>query len=171
MGISVNCKEKGFCCSYSGWNRLRVTIIEATLRYLRAKFVLDESTKNEEDEDHNYGYNKKEIEKFIDRINILLSTSTHKDGHVNIFIHIITEFPQYIDALIYFNVGGIYSLVNKSDCEGFYSPGNSLDIIILLDLIKPIINEYYNDEYSTIYEDIYDMFEESWKEKENIIIS
>jgi len=87
---------------------------------------------------------------------------------VNYFISSIDDVEQFI----YFNILGIYVLCNKSDSDGYYSPGNSLDIICLLDLIKQyLIN---SEVYSCIYvneNSVYNLFNESLQKKINVVIS
>lgn len=56
-----------------------------------------------------------------------------------------------IDSFIHFDVNGVISLCNKNDCEGYYSSGNSLDIINLLDLIKNHIQNTDKEIYNMIY--------------------
>jgi len=56
---------------------------------------------------------------------------------------------KFINSLNYFGLGGLYALCNQSDCEGFYTPGNSLDIYRLLVKIKPRV-EKYEDFYDRI---------------------
>jgi hypothetical protein len=59
------------------------------------------------------------------------------DDILGTFIGLSKSNFAIVDALIYFDIGGLYSFCNKNDCEGFYSPGNSVDICKLFDLIEP----------------------------------
>jgi hypothetical protein len=58
----------------------------------------------------------------------------------------ILDFLSEIEAyethntLIFFGMNGLYKLIAKSDCEGFYSPGDSLDICNMLNLIEPYLS-------------------------------
>ena len=70
--------------------------------------------------------------------------------------------------LIYFNLSGIYTLLHKSDCEGFYSVGNSYDIYEMIQLVKPNMDSHF---FKTINEEVELLFKTSWENKENIIIS
>ena len=80
--------------------------------------------------------------------------------------------------LIYFDIGGLYSLCNKSDCEGFYSVGNSIDICKLFDLIEPFIKLNDEDKHSAIYvsgtgfycKSLYELFKESATQNKKITI-
>ena len=73
------------------------------------------------------------------------------------------------NTLIYFNIGGLYTLCNKSDCEGYYSVGNSYDILHLITLIKPFINKDYDCLYENI-DIIEKIFQESIKKNKIVII-
>lgn len=181
MGVDFYCGDVSFGCSYGGWNEIRKIIIKSTFDYIQDKFQKDfelYNSINNEGNEHFIGegstYNcyKKEINKIIE----LMKSSSKKsnvfgkdiDNTINDFI-VITRKLSYIDALIYFDIGGLYSLCNKSDCEGFYSVGNSVDICQLFDLIEPFIK--LNDEYthSIIYNtetrfygvSVYELFKES----------
>ena len=59
---------------------------------------------------------------------------------LDIFNNIYTESWNFNDAFIHFDLGGLYSLCNKNDYEGYYSIGNSYDICELFLKIKPFIN-------------------------------
>jgi hypothetical protein len=80
-----------------------------------------------------------------------------------------------IDSLNYFGLVGLYALCYKSDCDGFYSPGNSLDICILLDKLKETFERYIidDDEYRSIYNSeygVYSVFDTSYKTLHNVWI-
>lgn len=180
MGVSIICDEESFSCCYSSWNTIRTNIIKKTLDYLNNYFSLNEC------EDSNELIDRKKIISFFENI---LSKNDEKQN-INIFginvicnlepvdllIYPIDLLIQNIDfnitnILIYFNIGGLYSLCNKSDCEGYYSVGNSYDILNLITLIKPFINKDDNDNYDCLYENI-DIIEKIFKEsiKKNKIV-
>ena len=82
---------------------------------------------------------------------------------------------KYINALNRFHIGGLFALCNQSDCEGYYTPGYSLDICSLLDRIEPFVKKYdcYNCIYTKegrTYNRIYDVFEESYKTMKKVSI-
>jgi len=150
-----------FGCAYNSWNEIRTKIVYATFKYI-------ETIDNEE--------NKEYIET-IREITSFIANDINSSRRPSVrFIEIINTEQMYIDTLIYFNVGGLYALCNKSDCEGFYSPGNSYDICRLLDLIEPFIeiDEYYERIYTPLTNTdncrLYDVFEESWKTRTKVII-
>jgi hypothetical protein len=171
MGVSITCDEESFSCSYSTWNTIRTNIIEKTLDYLNNHFSLNEC------EDSNELIDRKNIIIFFENI---LSKNDEKQNkiifNINVMCNLqpIDSFIQninfnIINALIYFNIGGLYSLCYKSDCEGYYSVGNSYDILNLITLIKPCINKEDNYLYHNIV-DIEKIFQESIKKNKIVII-
>jgi hypothetical protein len=164
MGVDFFCDQQEFSCSYDKWNNIRITIMNATFNYIKDEInnivsILNNDTCN---------YYKDNITEII-RLNELYQC---KNGElsVNYFISSIDE--KGIDALIYFNVFGLYSLCNKSDTDGYYSPGNSLDIICLLDLIKHyLINSEFYTSIIINNNSVYNLFNESLQKKFNVIIS
>jgi hypothetical protein len=83
----------------------------------------------------------------------------------------------FINILIQFGVGGIYTLCNKSDCDGFYTPGNSYDICELLNVIKPFTiknKDNLDDEENWVYrctDKLLELFQESSEKKLLVSIS
>ena len=76
----------------------------------------------------------------------------------------------------YFELGGLFALCNQTDCEGYYTPGNSLDICSLFDRIEPFVKK--NDDYNCIYNKegrlynrLYDVFEYSYKTLKRVTIA
>jgi hypothetical protein len=172
MGVDFYCNNKTFGCSYGGWNERRIYILKITYKYLI------DAIKNQKNEI----YTQEELEQisksYLEVINKIFefgSISSVDKFKLNIHN---TYFA--LDILIKFDVGGLYALINKNDYEGQYTPGNSLDICKLLDVIKPyfdkddedvsyIYNSIYvpnifgDDEADSGYVCIYELFEESWK--------
>jgi hypothetical protein len=187
MGIDVGCVDYSFSSSYGYWNTIRETIIKATFDYIADKFQKDDELyKNitEEDDEHyigegsNYFSYKNTINNFINSLSkrgVITNVLCTDNNLVVKFLNLNTNL-SYIDALIYFNIGGLYALCNKNDCEGFYSVGNSTDIVLLFDLIEPFLKNY-DDCYECIYvaegrfsNRLYDVFKESIDKKQKVII-
>ena len=164
MGIDLYCDKQYFYSSYSIWNLIRTTILSATLHYLRdelKQYIKDNS--NDQFQNNNIIKNLNEMIDFNDEYLLV-----NKELSINLFLSSIVN----LDDLIQFDIYGIYALCNKSDCEGFYSPGNSLDICILLDIIKPYIKD--SDIYTKLFlseNSLYKLFEESFTKKIKITIS
>lgn len=182
MGIDIGCIKKSTGMSYSGWGNIRRQLISITFMFL-------EKMKPGEEECH-YFINLKQICKIM--MNIIYDEKENLRDNTNDFnvfyqiqreTRLYTNFmqnmkqtPFYLDALIFYGVGGLYSLCDKSDCEGCYSPGNSLDICKWLDLIKDDVKGYEEALYNCIFvpdhygDCIYDVFDESWKNNAPVII-
>jgi hypothetical protein len=95
------------------------------------------------------------------------------------FYNVCNKQRSTINALIYARLGGIYSLINKSDCEGLYSVGNSYDICELFKLIKPHlygVKESTTDTdpddwlYNLVENELEPLFKASVDNQENVII-
>ena len=79
----------------------------------------------------------------------------------------------FIDTLVFFNISGLCAFCNKSDCEGYYSVGNSYDICQLFKLIKNfyiVDKEFFQDIHKTINK-IKKVFQESVRKRKIITIS
>jgi len=187
MGIDVVCDDNSFSTSYGYWNTIRETIIKTTFDYIIDKFqkdeelyknITDENDKHYIGEGSNYFMHKKNINNIINSVSksgVITNFLYAGDNLVVKFLGSATNL-SYIDSLIYFNIGGLYALCNKSDCEGVYSVGNSHDIILLFDLIEPFVKNY-DDCYKCIYvvEDrlynrLYDVFKESIEKNKKVKI-
>jgi hypothetical protein len=115
----------------------------------------------------------------INKIIMIIDASTQINGDNSIKILIeICQNLNFLNALNYFEIGGLLALCNQSDCEGYYTPGNSLDICILFDKIEPFVKKYdcYSCIYGNIDEDnwsnkLYDVFEYSYKNCKKVIIT
>jgi hypothetical protein len=77
-----------------------------------------------------------------------------------------------LNALNKFHLGGLFALCNQSDCNGHYTPGNSLDICILLDIIEPNLKSYESydciyqeNQFNQFYNYLYKVFEHSHTNK------
>jgi len=183
MGIDLHSGNCFFGCSYSSWNHLRYIIIKATLKYLGE--LIDNYVKNDAENDpkndveSNYQCYLDDIKNFLYKIEqVRMCYSNNEEGKLlHIFISIITSDMSYLDKLIRFDLGGLFSLCYKSDCDGFYSAGNSLDICKLLDTIKPFVRTIDDHTYNAIYTKderhhniLYEVFEDSWKNNNVIVI-
>ena len=188
MGVDFYCGDVTYGCSYGTWNALRKLVIKSTFDYIQDKFqkdfelynsILDEEDQHFIGEGSTYNCYKTDVIKIILSMAGPLEKNIFGfDNHINNFID-ITRNLSYVDALIYFDIGGLYSLCNKSDCEGFYSVGNSVDVCQLFDLIEPFVK--LNDEYkhSAIYvsgtgfycKSLYELFKESKTQNKKITIS
>lgn len=152
MGIDIVCDTESFSCTYSTWNEIRNQIIDTTYEYIKNIIV-------DGDENPNDLVYKKIID---DKFFIINQSKNKIDCLINCSYKL-----EFIDGLINFNIGGLYALCNKNDCEGYYSVGNSYDICGLFKIIKPYLIKY------PIYNNILNIelvFQESVNIKQKIII-
>jgi hypothetical protein len=165
------CGDKRFHCSHKSWNELRNNIILATIEYLEDTLNTTEEIPDHEVYNHDYyalhalhlleQFYKETKDTPVDRI-VLLS----KLVRTNMF---------FINALTYFGIIGLYELCYKTDGEGHYSPGNALNISLLLDKIEPYLQKK-EEIYYFIYLikdfncSIYDVVQESYQSMQNIKI-
>ena len=187
MGIDLYCNDVTFYCSYSYWNTIRERIIMATLDYITNKFQKDSelySEQNTDDENYigegsNYYIYKNMITDIITELKkpSLITNIIFKNTNLIEKFSKLTVNTANIDALNYFDIGGLYSLCNKSDCSGYYTSGNAVDIIELLNLIEPFVKKY-DDIYFSIYDiegkcnnRLYDLYKESALKNAKICIS
>jgi hypothetical protein len=188
MGIDLYCGDITFGCSYSSWNNIRTEIIKATIDYIQDKFEKDkELYGNLSEDDENYIgdgslYNAYMENLLLFKNNILCQTLINNDPYlsdnkINKLIKCCYNI-MFINALNYFELGGLFALCNQSDCEGYYTPGNSLDICSLLNRIEPFVIKYkcYNSifpirEEVRLCNTVYEVFEYSHKTLHKVDIS
>jgi hypothetical protein len=182
MGVDFYCNETSFGCSYGRWGNIRKTIVWATINYLKDKIKQDEENYNENEigEGTDYysyvGSIKKLSNDLKTKYDINPTNRFNTDSTIEYLLTIVKSSGHYLNALIYFNVCGLFFLCNKNDCEGFYSPGNSLDICKLLDIIKEHVKKLDEEVYENIYneddkyETVYKLFKSSVTNLQNINI-
>jgi hypothetical protein len=163
MGVDFECGDKSYSCGYGRWNNIRRSIIYATYLYVREY--------NNPDDVHSLIYKHVLLTMFD---GCIIWNSAHT-GAVGMIIQECHESNSIIDSMNYFGLVGLYALCYKSDCDGFYSPGNSLDICILLDKIKDTFEQCRVDtsEQECIYNcewGIYSVFDTSYKMLSNVMI-
>lgn len=169
MGIELYCGDKSFECSYGDWYNVRRDLVEATFEYLKVHFAIAEYGEN------TFEYNSMTIlNQYIEIIQngiIISKQSSLLDEY-----YVYSNQLKFIDLLIQFSVGGLYSLCNKNDCEGFYSVGNSYDICVLLKLVKPFLlknKDNLDSPENLVYgwiDDITAIFKESVDKNEFVLI-
>jgi len=167
MGININCDEESFCCTYSTWAEIRHNVIIQTNNYLIDYFS---SNTFDSEENPNEKIDREEILNYMKKILINPNVFSYVDIMIN-----ITNM-DHVNLLILYDIIGVYSLCNKSDCEGYYSVGDSYNICQLFNLIKPFLfknkENIKNGDY--IYDAILDIekiFQESVNKHIKVIIS
>jgi len=164
MGVDFQCGDKSYSCSYSRWNAMRCAIIHVCYLYVRDNL-----------EDTDPEYNDSVYRQ--DLLDMFQECLSGEKNAVNILINKCCNVDNLIDSLNYFSLAGLYALCNKSDCDGFYSPGNSLDICILLDKVRDNFIKLDSNDAEDMFENIYSktygiyyIFEESYKAHKNVWI-
>ena len=134
MGIRLSFKNSkiDFSCSYNYWNIIRISIIKSFMIYLENWININSTTFIEGESFEFYRY--EDLKQLV---------TDYKNIVYDIDFFII--FNKYINALTCFNFGGIYALVNKEDCEAYYSSGNAFDICNLLETIDDSIDKEHYD--------------------------
>ena len=168
MGIDLYCGDKTFGCSHSVWRNVRKTLIESTFEYLVEHFDITDYK-----EDTNEYGSMIALKHYIKRIeNVVVGKQF--DLLDNFYVY--SKHLEFVDLLIQFGVGGIYTLCNKSENEGFYSVGNSYDIYGLIKIVKPFLlknKKNIDAEENWLYngiDNITNIFEESIKKNRIVII-
>lgn len=155
-------KSRGM--SYHGWSDFRNQIITIAFMHLQKK--IESANETSEVEEPTY----REVEIAQDLCKEMTTNNHNTEDIFYIFLGKMLASPDSkLNALINFDLGGLYALCLKNDCQGYYSAGNSLDICNMFDLLKEDIKKYDERLYEVIYEcksdddTIYSIFEESWK--------
>jgi hypothetical protein len=183
MGIDITCNEKSFSCGYGSWNKIRIDTIIATAEYLKHvkttnqfeertyPYVSLEIINEFMSELISYGKDPEQVEKQDPKQEQdPEEVEKQEQNLVGLFLGNCTL--ELIDVLIFFGVGGLFSLCNKSDCEGYYSVGNAYDICELFHIIKPFLIENSDspDNYTNVITQIEDVFKESVEISQKILI-
>ena len=146
MGIHILCNGESYSCGYTAWSIFREEVANAAIRYLR--LIYDQLLSHPDDERHE---EQTCIEKIIEYVEV------NNCDTIEGFFRFFTEI-EFQNAFNYFELGGVYALLNKGDDEGYYTVGNSLDIADTMELIEPHI---IYDDVKTRYDLIKKVFEES----------
>jgi len=160
MSIEFLCGEYSFNCNDKIFNRIKYFIIIATIDYIKIKISDDRKKFNDDligigTSHYNHVKNINNliatIETFINKCQNNCIENTQINELLNIFNNFCENNQTIQNAMIYFNIIGLYTLISKKyNLDSLYSSGNSYDIITLLDLIEPNIlivikNKFNND--------------------------
>jgi len=151
MGVLFICVEKEYSCAYGSWNIVRNEMANATMLYLESLVDVTNAEKM---------YENKMI------CDILTQKSNLTKG-VDDFLETMQQHREFVNQFIALDIYGLYALLNKPDDHGYYSPGNSKDILMLFKRVKPfILSEDVKQRTSQIRR----MFRESVKKNHHITI-
>jgi hypothetical protein len=154
MGVQFDCGEVSISCGYGDWNKIRFFIANACLDFfIEITKDVDASVR---DISTRYECHLLELVEAIQNRN--------PESIVD-FLSAIDEYASH-NTLIFFGMNGLYKLLAKSDCEGFYSPGDAMDIRNMLILIEPHLSNNCDD--LTKFKEL---FNSSVEFNENVMIS
>ena len=154
MGFEIVCGNVSFSCGYSTWMVVREEIAIASLRYLRKVYddmLSVNATKTAE---------QTFMEQLLEYIE-LSGCDTIPD-----FMRLFSDV-DVLNTFIYHRVSGVFALLNKSDTDGFYSVGNSMDIVETMDILQEYI---CYDDVKPMYGQIREVFSESIRAKNPVVI-
>ena len=123
MGVLFMCIDTDYACAYGSWNIVRKEMLCATMRYLESRVDVTDTGKM---------YHNKMICEILERKVDLIKG-------VDEFLEEMTNQHKFINHFIALDIYGLYALINKADDSGYYSPGNSKDILMLFKCVKPFI--------------------------------
>lgn len=150
MGIEIICGDIEYSCSYNSWDLIRMELLNASLLFLENK-LLDTTLDKER----------------IIEITCILQYKNAMLKSVDEFLQIINNNKNFINQFIFYEIYGVYVLLNKSDYDGLYSPGNSIDI---LKMIENTYDFIINDDVLERFEFFIKPFKNSSEKKLNIFI-
>jgi hypothetical protein len=190
MPFLITCAGKSFETDYSKWRMIRIRIAELCMIFIEN---IANKKLNISPDGVVYAMSDKEISKendiiqgriIINQLNDIvedkknLSLEPEEEGisalqaivnernkelNVNDYLMI---FECHTDYLIKIGIYGVVSLLNKGDCEGYYSVGNSFDILKMLNTICK-----NNDFDRTFIEEFREVFEASVSNGKNVSIN
>ena len=193
MGIDLICGSEIFSTSYSGWNILRMKFAEYCIKFIED---LSKNELNISPDGVIYAMSDKEIIRervIIESRDIMkkwnniveakkiLSMNPDEEG-VNYFETFVNKknkelnindylkvYGEHIDYLINIGLYGIVSLLNKSDCDGLYSVGNSIDIIKMLNIVNNM--NIIEERYIEVINKLKKVFQKSVNKKKVVVIA
>jgi hypothetical protein len=176
MGLDIKCNKVDTRCSYSYIHVFRKMLIQSTIQFLESisfskhfeapetwsKYYCTEAKLDDDYEEYEQDYenNKKKTIEYLGAICEspgLFSSLTYRlisdpQPYFRSYIQVEERFHR-------FGIFGLLTFVDHSDCEGYFSPGQSLDILNLFMRIEPFIKKD-TDEYM-MYEDFLEIFKTS----------
>ena len=152
MGILLVCKNVNYSCSYGRWMEFREWVGDLAIQVLRKK----RESLPQTEEDFLY----RETTRLLEYCEIE-NVGTQAD-----YLRVLYN-TDFLNLYIFYHLGGIYALLNKSDDDGYYSVGNAVDIVRSFEVLDALIDE--DDMKRQLYS-IKEVFEESVRTNENVIV-
>lgn len=176
MGLDIKCNKVSMRCTYSFVHVFRKMLIKSTIQFLESisftkhfespetflKYYFQEPRPDNDYEELEDDY-KEEKKKTIYFLQALCESP---ELFSSISYRLLSDPQPYfrchsdaIRKLHEFGINGLMIFVNHSDCEGYFSPGQSLDILNLFMRIETFINKD-TDEFM-MYEEFLEIFKTS----------
>lgn len=176
MLISLICGDNIYTCNILRWNNIRLAIAKATNEYINNfKIQLSNDTESHKDDLYNKSINKNIINSSIDNFiyDVKFSTLIPHPNIISdsILISLLKIYLYYLDMLTIIGAAGIYALMNKGDSDGYYSVGNSHDIISLFKNIMPLIEEEEDDYMKEAIYNVIQIFQASIDNSMTVVIT
>ena len=173
MSIHLICGDFYFTSSISFWNKIRETISIATFDYI-VKYRNDLYNEREDQNINPCQSLVKKIQLLSDlnncihdiRFSLFQTNPMMSGSEDSIHISLLKMYTYYLDILTVLGVAGIFAMTNKSDSEGYYSPGNSADIVNTMKITMPYIE---NDNILSSMQELIDLF--LYSSRENMIVA
>jgi hypothetical protein len=184
MGLDIVCNEKDLHCRYSYIQEIRKNLTIATIKYMESlkfdtQFVPQDIIKNyfipsphdindgeiEYDEQINdFESHKTNMIQFLKETlkpkNNLMLISYELWYNPNPFYKSTINLEE---VLSFFGIISLRTLISHSDCEGYFSVGQSVDIMDLFSRINGFLEDMIKDKEDELlfYNELIDLFKES----------
>jgi hypothetical protein len=134
MGVLFICDTAEYSCAYGSWNNIRMGLLSASLQYVRhLERGIDASDTIIDSE--------KSDPTAYKAIQLILKEKDQMTD-VDKFIKIVDKHGHnMVDGMNYLNIGGLWAIMNKRDDEGNYTPGNALDILVLIKHVESFVEK------------------------------
>jgi hypothetical protein len=166
MGLCLYCNDTSWSCSYTYVQHIRKQWIQSCIQYLEIlkygqetsppEFLKSylhispyEEDLNEKEKDQGQQFFESEKSQSLKYLKSLI-----QDSEIN--YQIIKKTPY---SLSFFGLYGLKIFVDHSDCDGYFTPGNSGDILSLLSRIYPHLEWI---------EELFEVFKTSYENKKCI---
>lgn len=148
MGVDIYCNDIHTRCTYMGLQRFRLMLLKATLKYIENS---KKELKTIYEKNHQYGVEAKYYENDYKTIMKYMRNLITTDS-------VIYSMPNYSkickscnNLLKLFDLYGVIIFVNHSDSDGYFTKGETFDILNSLQYTCMYMD--YDDEFLEKYDD------------------
>lgn len=149
MGLDIHCGDQTLRCGYHYVQTFREKMIYSSIQYLKSQHFNSVSKYNEQWKDYWYdsplNENRGEVEyeqqieedkeKLIQALKLSICGSSSYISNIDYRMWIQNKISS--DRLSFFGLIGLKWIVDHSDVDGFYTPGQCLDILNLFARVEP----------------------------------